>query len=101
MGYYDILLYKAKKLFEIVNYYGSIVMNIDKRKRIDEATALIEEARSIVEGVTQEESEAYENMPENLQYSERGELIQEAINNLEYADNSFDELLGYLEEAKQ
>jgi len=76
-------------------------MNIDKRKRIDEATALIEEARSIVEGVTQEESEAYENMPENLQYSERGELIQEAINNLEYADNSFDELLGYLEEAKQ
>jgi len=95
-------------LFEIVNYYGSIVMNNDKRKRIDEATALIEEARSIVEGarviieeVTQEESEAYENMPENLQYSERGELIQEAINNLEYADNSFDELLGYLEEAKQ
>jgi len=76
-------------------------MNIDKRKRIDEATALIEEARSIVEGVTQEESEAYENMPENLQYSERGELIQEAINNLEYADNCFDELLGYLEEAKQ
>jgi len=76
-------------------------VNIDKRKRIDEATALIEEARSIVEGVTQEESEAYENMPENLQYSERGELIQEAINNLEYADNCFDELLGYLEEAKQ
>jgi len=76
-------------------------MNIDKRKRIDEATALIEEARSIVEEVTQEESEAYENMPENLQYSERGELIQEAINNLEYADNCFDELLGYLEEAKQ
>jgi len=76
-------------------------MNNDKRERIDKATALIEEARSIVEGVTQEESEAYENMPENLQYSERGELIQEAINNLEYADNSFDELLGYLEEAKQ
>jgi len=76
-------------------------MNNDKRERIDKATALIEEARSMVEGVTQEESEAYENMPENLQYSERGELIQEAINNLEYADNSFDELLGYLEEAKQ
>jgi len=76
-------------------------MNNDKRERIDKATALIEEARSIVEGVTQEESEAYENMPENLQYSERGELIQESINNLEYADSSFDELLGYLEEAKQ
>ena len=64
-------------------------MNNNKRKRIDEAMALIEEARSIVDGartiieeVTQEESEAYENMPENLQYSGRGELIEEAINNL-------------------
>ena len=76
-------------------------MNNDKRKRIDQATALIEEARSIIEEITQEESEAYENMPENLQYSDRGELIQEAINNLEYADSSFDELLGYLEESKQ
>lgn len=76
-------------------------MNNDKRKRIDQATALIEEARSIIEEITQEESEAYENMPENLQSSERGELIQEAINNLEYADSSFDELLGYLEESKQ
>lgn len=76
-------------------------MNNDKRKRIDQATALIEEARSIIEEITQEESEAYENMPENLQSSERGELIQEAINNLEYADSSFDELLGYIEESKQ
>lgn len=76
-------------------------MNNDKRKRIDQATALIEEARSIIEEITQEESEAYENMPENLQYSDRGELIQEAINNLEYADSSFDELLGYIEESKQ
>jgi hypothetical protein len=76
-------------------------MNNDKRKRIDQATALIEEARSIIEEITQEESEAYENMPMNLQYSDRGELIQEAINNLEYANSSFDELLGYIEESKQ
>ena len=76
-------------------------MNNDRRKRIDEATALIEEAKSIIEEVTEAESEVYENMPENLQSSERGELIQEAINNLEYSENSFDELFGYLEEAKQ
>ena len=76
-------------------------MNNDKRKRIDQATALIEEARSIIEEITQEESEADENMPMNLQYSDRGELIQEAINNLEYANSSFDELLGYIEESKQ
>ena len=88
-------------LFKIVNYYGSIVMNNDRRKRIDEATALIEEAKSIIEEVTEAESEVYENMPENLQSSERGELIQEALNNLEYSESSFDELLGYLEEAKQ
>lgn len=76
-------------------------MNNERRKKINEAVSLIEEARSIIEDATAEETEAYENMPESLQYSERGELAQEAVNNLEYSESSFDELLGYLEEAKQ
>ena len=45
-------------------------MNNDRRKRIDQAVALIEEAKSIIEEVTEAESEVYENMPENLQSSE-------------------------------
>lgn len=76
-------------------------MNNTRRKQIDDAVALIEQARSIIETVTADESDAYENMPENLQLSERGEAVQEAVNNLEYSEGSFDELIGYLEEAKQ
>ena len=74
---------------------GRHTMNNERRKKIDQAMALIEEARSIIEDATAEETEAYENMPESLQYSERGELAQEAVNNLEYSESSFDELLGY------
>ena len=36
-------------------------------------------------------------MPEGIQYGEKGEAAQEAINNLEYADNELYELSSFLE----
>lgn len=39
-------------------------MNKDRRKRIAEALALIEEARDILAEVRDEENEAYESLPE-------------------------------------
>lgn len=43
-----------------------------------------------------EEQEAYDNLPENLQGSERGEAMSEAADNLDSAYNSMDEVLEYL-----
>ena len=45
-------------------------MNRNRRREITRAVKLVEEARGILEAVTEEEQEAYDNMPEGLQESE-------------------------------
>lgn len=66
-------------------------MNKQRRNRIAEALELISQARGILEEVKDEEQESYENLPESLQYGERGEQMQENVDSLE-------EFIGYLEE---
>ena len=51
-------------------------MNKQRRNRIAEALELISQARDILEEVKDEEQESYENLPESLQYGERGEQMQ-------------------------
>jgi hypothetical protein len=50
-------------------------MNAELRKDLVKALSLIEEAKSIIEGVKDAEQEAFDNMPEGLQNGERGEKI--------------------------
>lgn len=50
-------------------------MNKQRRNRIAEALELISQARGILEEVKDEEQESYENLPESLQYGERGEQM--------------------------
>ena len=45
-----------------------------------------------------DEEEKFDNMPEGLQESERGEAMQEAIEQLETACDSLDEVISALEE---
>ena len=66
-------------------------MNNARRKSVAEALELIEKARNILEEVKDEEQEAYDNLPESLQYGERGEQMQENVDTIE-------EYLSYLEE---
>lgn len=54
-------------------------MNNKRRKELKEIIELIDEARLRLEIVTDEEEEAYYNLPESLQESERGERMSEAI----------------------
>ena len=58
-------------------------MNKLRRKQIAEAIELIEQAMSILEQVRDDEQEAFDNMPESLQGSERGEAMEEYIYTLE------------------
>ena len=53
-----------------------------------------------LEIIKDEENEAYDNMPESLQESERGQIAQEASDNLDSAYDSLQEAIEYLEEAK-
>ena len=59
--------------------------------KIETLTAYIEEIKEDLQGVLDEEEEAYENLPDSLQGSERGEQMQEYIEALEGAIDSLDE----------
>lgn len=58
-------------------------MNNDRRKQLERAKALLEEALSIIETCRDEEQEAFDNMPEGLQQSERGEKAEAACSALD------------------
>ena len=71
-------------------------MNNERRKEIAEAVALLvkakaqyEDAAAILENCKDEEEEAFENLPEGLKGSDRGEAMEQAI---EYLQNAIDEL---------
>lgn len=99
-------------------------MNKDRRKQIDAAMAAIEkvkdqfeaalaelaDAKEAIDGVKDEEQEAYDNLPESLQDGEKGQQMQYAVEKLEEAVNEleelvdnapdFDAIIGALDEAK-
>lgn len=76
-------------------------MNNARRKEIDKLTAQIEEIKEAIEALRDEEQEAFDNMPESLQYGERGEKMQSAIDALEYAADDLQECLDHLSEASE
>ena len=54
-------------------------MNKIRRKEIRRAIELMEEAYEILEAVRDEEQEAFDNLPESFQQSERGETMEDYI----------------------
>lgn len=67
-------------------------MNRQRRKRLEEAFNLIDQAKDILEEVKNEEYEARDNLPESFKYGERGEEMEQYIEML-------DEAYGYLDDA--
>ena len=74
-------------------------MNKDRRKRLQEAIDLIESARTIVEECRDEEEEYRDNMPENLQDSDKYYMADEAVDNLTSALESLEDVTSPIEEA--
>lgn len=52
-------------------------MNATRRKELNKLIEQLEDIKSQIENLQQEEQDAYDNLPESLQDSERGERIQE------------------------
>ena len=73
-------------------------MNKNRRSQLDKAHSLILEAQEIVASVRDEEQEARDNLPENLQYSERAETIEEYISTLDDTESTLDDILSNLTE---
>lgn len=73
-------------------------MNKDRRKSIERIVDKINEIKADLTWVRNDEEEAYDNLPEGIQSSERGDSMQEAIEAMDDADGALQEAVDYLEE---
>lgn len=75
-------------------------MNDDRRKRIDEAMEHISAARELLDTVIAEEQEAFDNLPQGLQGSERGQKLEETADSLYSIHSDLEDMESLLEECK-
>ena len=68
-------------------------MNNTRRKQLRKAIELMETVSSIIEEMRDEEQECFDNMPEGIQVSERGEQIETNAYDLDEAYESLAEII--------
>ena len=74
-------------------------MNKQRRSSIKRAIELLDNVRGIIQDAQDEEQEAFNNMPESLQESERCSAMEDAIDSMEDAIDSIEEAKEYLDKA--
>lgn len=74
-------------------------MNAQRRKWIGSVWDRLDELKLEIESIMEEEQGAFDNLPESLQSAERGEKMEEAIDNLSNSMDSIDEAISYLQSA--
>jgi hypothetical protein len=72
-------------------------MNDARRKVLVEAIAHLEAAQAQIEQVGSEEQEAFDNLSEGLQQSERGQKMEEAANELSNAHDSLEDVISQIQ----
>jgi len=82
-------------------------MNKQRRKQIADVLAKIpfiwsdlDDLKSEIEAIRDEEQEAFDNMPASLQMSEKGEMAQECIDHLESALSAAEDAVNACDEAQ-
>lgn len=73
-------------------------MNNTRRAQLRKALGMIETAQSIIEEVKEQEQEAYDNLPEGLQESDRGRDIDENAYTLEMTLDEIETIVDSLYE---
>lgn len=74
-------------------------MNNQRRKELKGIVAQLETLKDELETIQEQEEEAFENLPENLQLSMQGELMQEKAENISDAVFSLEECIDNITEA--
>ena len=74
-------------------------MNDGRRKEIQRALTLIEQAKCIFEMALTREQEDFDNLPEDLQDEEAGQRAEDAIDALERAATCCDDAMSACAEA--
>ena len=75
-------------------------MNKDRRARISKLQEQLQDIMSALDEIRNEEQEAYDNMPESIQYGERGDAMTDAIDNMDEAASLLEDIDSYLDDAK-
>lgn len=75
-------------------------MNKQRRNKVDDLIEKLRDLQSEIGDILSEEEEYRDNMPENLQNSEKHENADNNCDNLQNAVDQVDEVISYLEEAQ-
>lgn len=74
-------------------------MNKSRRKELERATALLQDAALIIQTVLEEEQEAFDNLSGNLQQSPNGQKMEESVSALEEAVSYCGDAVSSIESA--
>lgn len=72
-------------------------MNKERRDRLSDVIASLEEAKDLLEDVKNDEQDAFDNMPVGLQCSERGSKMEDYIELMEDAGDQIDNVYVFIE----
>lgn len=73
-------------------------MNKERRKRIENAIANLQDVMEEISAIQEEEQEAFDNLPEGIQDSSRGELMQETVDGLDNVTSDLDNVISDLQD---
>lgn len=71
-------------------------MNAKRRKWLEKIISQLEDLQQEVQEMAGQERECFENLPDSLQESERGETMEENADDLDETDTDFESLLDTL-----
>lgn len=71
-------------------------MNRQRRKWLQDTIEAIENAKIELESIRDEEQECFDNLPEGIQYSERGDAMQENIDELDDEISNIEDVISNL-----
>lgn len=72
-------------------------MNKERRDRLSDVIASLEEVKDLLEDVKNDEQDAFDNMPVGLQCSERGSKMEDYIELMEDAGDQIDNVCEFIE----
>ena len=71
-------------------------MNKGRRLRLQTAIEVIENAKIELESIRDEEQECFDNLPESIQYGERGDEMQENIDDIDSEISNLEDVISNL-----
>lgn len=72
-------------------------MNEKRRERLRDAVRMLTSVASVVEAVCDNEQDAMDNIPENLQATERFERMEDAVDSLNDALEKIEDAKGHIQ----